>query len=139
MELKRVVITGMGALTPIGNNVADYWAGLLAGKSGAAPITLFDASKFKTQFACEVKNFDPGVYLDRKEARKLDRFSQLAIASCEEAVHDAGLKEAPGITISEDEDIVIARGVLNDVLNDDICIHHKCLNQFFCRIWKFDC
>jgi 3-oxoacyl-[acyl-carrier-protein] synthase II len=94
MELKRVVITGMGALTPIGNNVADYWAGLLAGKSGAAPITLFDASKFKTQFACEVKNFDPGVYLDRKEARKLDRFSQLAIASCEEAVHDAGLKEA---------------------------------------------
>jgi 3-oxoacyl-[acyl-carrier-protein] synthase II len=91
MELKRVVITGLGAMTPVGNNVAEYWQGLLAGKSGAAPITLFDASKFKTRFACEVKNFDPGVYFDRKEARKLDRFSQLAIASCEEAVNDAGL------------------------------------------------
>jgi 3-oxoacyl-[acyl-carrier-protein] synthase II len=93
MELKRVVITGLGAITPVGNNVAEYWQGLLAGKSGAAPITLFDASKFKTRFACEVKNFDPGVYFDRKEARKLDRFSQLAIASCEEAVNDAGLLE----------------------------------------------
>jgi 3-oxoacyl-[acyl-carrier-protein] synthase II len=91
MELKRVVITGLGAITPVGNTVAEYWQGLLAGKSGAAPITLFDASKFKTRFACEVKNFDPGVYFDRKEARKLDRFSQLAIASCEEAVNDAGL------------------------------------------------
>ena len=91
MELKRVVITGLGAITPLGNNVADYWQGLLDGKSGAAPITLFDASKFKTQFACEVKDFDPGKYLDRKEARKLDRFSQLAIASSEEAVQDAGL------------------------------------------------
>jgi len=91
MELKRVVITGLGAITPVGNNVAEYWQGLLAGKSGAAPITLFDASKFKTRFACEVKGFDPGVYFDRKEARKLDRFSQLAIASCEEAVNDAGL------------------------------------------------
>jgi 3-oxoacyl-[acyl-carrier-protein] synthase II len=94
MELKRVVITGMGAMTPIGNSVAEYWEGLLAGKSGATEITLFDASKFKTKFACEVKNFDPGVYLDRKEARKLDRFSQLAIASSEEAVTDAGLREA---------------------------------------------
>jgi len=91
MELKRVVITGLGAITPVGNNVAEYWQGLLSGKSGAAPITLFDASKFKTRFACEVKGFDPGVYFDRKEARKLDRFSQLAIASCEEAVNDAGL------------------------------------------------
>jgi 3-oxoacyl-[acyl-carrier-protein] synthase II len=93
MELKRVVITGLGAITPVGNNVAEYWQGLLSGKSGAAPITLFDASKFKTRFACEVKGFDPGVYFDRKEARKLDRFSQLAIASCEEAVNDAGLLE----------------------------------------------
>lgn len=91
MQLKRVVITGLGAQTPLGNNVADYWAGLLAGKSGAGSITLFDASKFKTRFACEVKNFDPGLYLDRKEARKLDRFSQLAVAACEEAVNDAGL------------------------------------------------
>lgn len=91
MQLKRVVITGLGAFTPLGNSVAEYWAGLIAGKSGAAPITLFDASKFKTRFACEVKNFDPGQFLDRKEARKLDRFSQLAIASCGEAVQDAGL------------------------------------------------
>lgn len=94
MELKRVVITGLGAITPLGNTVADYWQGLLDGKSGAAPITLFDASKFKTQFACEIKDFDPGKYLDRKEARKLDRFSQLAIASSEEAVQDAGLLNA---------------------------------------------
>lgn len=91
MQLKRVVITGLGALTPLGNNVPDFWSGLLAGKGGAAPITLFDASKFKTRFACEVKGFDPGIYLDRKEARKLDRFSQFAIAACEEAVNDAGL------------------------------------------------
>ena len=93
MELKRVVITGMGAITPIGNTVETYWEGLITGKPGATPITLFDASKFKTRFACEVKNFDPGVYLDRKEARKLDRFSQLAIASSEEAVKDAGILE----------------------------------------------
>jgi 3-oxoacyl-[acyl-carrier-protein] synthase II len=94
MELKRVVITGLGAITPLGNNVADYWQGLVDGVSGAAPITLFDASKFKTRFACEVKNFDPSKYLDRKEARKLDRFSQLAIASSEEAVQDSGLLNA---------------------------------------------
>jgi 3-oxoacyl-[acyl-carrier-protein] synthase II len=93
MELKRVVVTGMGAITPIGNSVETYWDGLISGKNGATPITLFDAAKFKTRFACEVKNFDPGVYLDRKEARKLDRFSQLAIASSEEAVKDAGLLE----------------------------------------------
>ena len=93
MELKRVVITGMGAQTPLGNNVADYWQGLLSGVSGAAPITLFDVSRFKTRFACEVKDFDPGKYFDRKEARKLDRFSQLAVAACEEAVIDAGLLE----------------------------------------------
>ncbi len=91
MELKRVVITGLGAVTPLGNSVAEYWQNLLAGVSGAGPITLFDASKFKTHFACEVKNFDPLVYLDRKESRKLDRFSQLAIASSDEAVKDSGL------------------------------------------------
>jgi len=94
MELKRVVITGLGALTPLGNNVADYWQGLLNGVSGSGPITLFDASKFKTRFACEVKNFDPLLYLDRKEARKLDRFSQLAIASSDEAVKDSGLLDS---------------------------------------------
>ena len=93
MELKRVVVTGMGAITPIGNSVETYWESLISGKTGATAITLFDATKFKTRFACEVKNFDPGVYLDRKEGRKLDRFSQLAIASSEEAVKDAGLLE----------------------------------------------
>ena len=91
MQLKRVVITGLGAQTPLGLNVGDYWDGLLAGKSGAAAITLFDVSKYKTRFACEVKGFDPHNYLDRKEARKLDRFSQFAIAACEEAVNDANL------------------------------------------------
>jgi 3-oxoacyl-[acyl-carrier-protein] synthase II len=91
MQLKRVVITGLGALTPLGNSVPDYWQGLINGKPGAGSITLFDASKFKTRFACEVKNFDPSVYFDRKEARKLDRFSQFAIASSEEAVKDSGL------------------------------------------------
>jgi 3-oxoacyl-[acyl-carrier-protein] synthase II len=83
----------MGSLNPLGNNISDYWNALLSGKSGAGSITLFDASKFKTRFACEVKDFDPGKYLDRKEARKLDRFSQLAIAACEEAVQDAKLLE----------------------------------------------
>lgn len=93
MQFRRVVITGLGTLNPLANTVPDYWKALLAGQCGAADITLFDASKFKTRFACEVKGFDPGNYLDRKEARKLDRFSQLAIAACEEAVTDAGLLE----------------------------------------------
>jgi 3-oxoacyl-[acyl-carrier-protein] synthase II len=91
MELKRVVVTGLGAVTPIGNNVSDFWNGLLEGKSGAAPITHFDASLFKTQFACEVKGFDVSQYLDRKEARKLDLFAQYAIAASEEAILDSGL------------------------------------------------
>jgi len=86
MELKRVVVTGIGALTPIGNNVEEYWNGLINGKSGAAPITHFDASKFKTQFACEVKNYDPLDYFDRKEVRKLDLFAQYALVSTEEAM-----------------------------------------------------
>lgn len=94
MELKRVVVTGLGALSPIGNNVDDFWKNLVAGKSGAAPITLFDASKFKTQFACEVKNFDPQDYIDRKDARKMDRFSQFAMASSAQAVEDSGIAEA---------------------------------------------
>jgi 3-oxoacyl-[acyl-carrier-protein] synthase II len=91
MELKRVVITGLGALTPIGNSVTDYWDSLVAGVSGAAPITHFDASKFKTQFACEVKGFDPLTVMDRKEARKVDPFVQYAMASTDEAVKDANL------------------------------------------------
>ena len=91
MELKRVVVTGLGALTPLGNTVTDYWNGLLNGVSGAGPITKFDASKFKTRFACEVKNFDPLTLLDRKEARKLDPFSQYALAVSDQGVKDAGL------------------------------------------------
>ncbi len=91
MQLKRVVVTGLGALTPIGNTLGEYWEGLKAGKSGAAPITYFDAEKFKTRFACEIKNFDPLNFFDRKEARKLDRFAQYALVSSDEAILDAGL------------------------------------------------
>lgn len=91
MQLKRVVVTGIGAITPIGNTAAEYWNGLVNGVSGADFITLFDASKFKTRFACEVKGFDPVAYLDRKEARKVDRFTQLAIVSSDEAIKDAGI------------------------------------------------
>ena len=93
MELKRVVITGMGALTPVGNSLAEYWGNLVAGKSGAAPITHFDAAKFKTQFACEVKNFDPLDHFDRKEARKLDPYAQYALVTATEAWADSGLNE----------------------------------------------
>jgi 3-oxoacyl-[acyl-carrier-protein] synthase II len=89
MELKRVVVTGLGALTPIGNTVPEYWEGLLNGVSGAGPITQFDTEKFKTKFACELKNFNPEDFMDRKEARKLDPFVQYAIASTEEAVKDS--------------------------------------------------
>lgn len=91
MELKRVVVTGLGALTPIGNNLSEYWEGLKNGKSGAAPIKQFDASLFKTHFACEVKDFEVTDHMDRKEARKLDQFSQYAIVSAREAVADSGL------------------------------------------------
>lgn len=94
MQLKRVVITGLGALTPIGNTVNEYWNGLINGKSGAAPITSFDASLFKTQFACEVKNFNVEDFIDKKEARKLDQFSQYAMVSVAEAMADSGLMEA---------------------------------------------
>ena len=91
MKPRRVVITGLGALTPIGNTLPEYWEGLLTGTSGAAPITLFDASGFKTQFACEVKGFDPMEFMDRKEARKCDRFTQFALVSTDEAIADSGL------------------------------------------------
>ena len=91
MELKRVVVTGMGAVTPLGNNPKDTWEAMLAGKSGAAPITLFDPAKFKTQFACEVKNLDVNAYIDRKEARKMDRYTQLAIIAAKQAVEDSGM------------------------------------------------
>ncbi len=93
MELKRVVVTGMGALTPLGNNVSDYWNGLINGVSGADMITLFDASKFRTKFACEIKNFQATDFLDRKEARKIDRFTQLALVVSDQAMTDAGLNK----------------------------------------------
>ena len=91
MELKRVVVTGLGALTPIGNSVNEYWDNLVNGVSGAAPITHFDAGKFKTQFACELKGYDPLDHFDRKEARKLDPFAQYAMVSVAEAISDSGL------------------------------------------------
>lgn len=94
MELKRVVVTGLGALTPIGNSLSEYWEGLISGKSGAAPITQFDASLFKTQFACEVKNWDENAHFDRKEARKLDKFSQYAMVSVDEAIADSALLDS---------------------------------------------
>jgi 3-oxoacyl-[acyl-carrier-protein] synthase II len=91
MELKRVVVTGLGAVTPVGNNAEETWNNLLAGVSGAAPITHFDASKFKTQFACEVKNLNVNDYIDRKEARKMDRCAQLAMISAQQAIEDSGM------------------------------------------------
>ena len=93
MELKRVVVTGLGALTPIGNTVTEYWNGLVSGKSGANNITYFDASNFKTQFACELKGFNAEDFMDRKLARKMDRFAQYAIVSSEEAIADSRLIE----------------------------------------------
>ena len=91
MSLRRVVVTGLGALTPIGNDIPSYWDGLISGKSGADLISYFDTSKFKTQFACELKGFDPLNYLERKEARKLDKFAQYAIVCSDEAIEDSGL------------------------------------------------
>ncbi len=93
MELKRVVVTGMGALTPVGNSVDDYWKGLINGVSGADFITLFDASKFKTRFACEIKNFVATDFLEKKEARKIDRFTQIALVASDQAVKDAGISK----------------------------------------------
>ncbi len=106
MELKRVVVTGLGAITPLGNNVEETWESLLDGKSGAAPITHFDASKFKTQFACEVKGFKAEDYIDRKEAKRYDRYTQLALATAKQAINDANFdldkinKERVGVVIS---------------------------------------
>src|SRR6187455_642774 len=91
MELKRVVVTGLGAITPIGNTIDEYWNGLINGVSGADMITLFDASKFKTKFACEIKGFEPTAFLEKKEARKIDRFTQIALVASDQAVQDAGI------------------------------------------------
>lgn len=106
MEFKRVVVTGIGAITPLGNDAQTTWQNLLAGKSGAAPITLFDASKFKTQFACEVKGFNPEEHFDRKEVRRYDRYTQLALVATKEALENSKLdldtvnKENVGVIIS---------------------------------------
>ena len=91
MQARRVVVSGIGALTPIGNNLQEYWEGLINGKSGAAPITLFNAENFKTNFACEVKEFNPTDFINRKAARKLDRFCQFAMVTAAEAVESSGL------------------------------------------------
>ena len=91
MALKRVVVTGLGALTPIGNNLKDFWSGLIAGKSGSAPVTYFDTEKFKTKFACELKGFDALEFLDRKQQRKMDRFTQYGMVSTDEAIIDSGI------------------------------------------------
>ena len=91
MSLKRVVVTGLGALTPVGNTAKETWNNLVAGASGADPITRFDASLFKTRFACEVKDFQPNDLLDRKEARRMDRFTQFGVVVANEAIADSGL------------------------------------------------
>lgn len=104
MELKRVVVTGLGAITPLGNSVETYWENLIKGVSGAGPITRFDATNFKTKFACEVKDFDPTEYLDRKEVRKMDLFAQYAMGAAEQAIQDSGLNLE---TLDPDESGVI--------------------------------
>ncbi len=91
MQIKRVVVTGLGALTPIGNNIEEYWNALVAGKSGSAPVTYFDTEKFKVKFACELKNYNPEDFFDRKQARKLDKFAQYALVASDEAIEDSGL------------------------------------------------
>jgi len=125
MELKRVVVTGLGAITPLGKTVSEYWEGLANGVSGADYIQQFDCAKFKTRFACEVKDFEPTNYLERKEARKLDRFTQFALIASDEAVKDAGISKdnvdpdrvgvifgsgIGGITTFQDDVMEFARG-----------------------------
>ena len=109
MELKRVVVTGLGAITPLGSNIMETWENVLNGVSGAAPISYFDTSKFKTKFACEVKNFDPSKYFDRKEARKLDLYAQYAIAAADEALVNCGVDLE---TVDKDEvGVIFAAGI----------------------------
>jgi 3-oxoacyl-[acyl-carrier-protein] synthase II len=107
--MRRVVVTGMGALTPIGNTLQDYWKGLVDGVSGAGLITHFDTTKFKTKFACEIKNYDPVNYFDRKESRKMDRYTQYALIAADEAVKDAGLD--PEATDKDRSGIIWASGI----------------------------
>ena len=111
MELKRVVITGMGAITPLGNDVATTWEAAKNGKSGAGPITHFDASKFKTQFACEVKNFNPGEYFDRRKERQLDLYAQYALVAARQAVDDSGI-ESEGNELDKNRvGVIVAAGI----------------------------
>jgi len=107
--MRRVVVTGMGALTPIGNNLQDYWKGLVDGVSGAAMITHFDTTKYKTKFACEIKNYDPANHFDRKESRKMDRYTQYAHVAADEAVRDAGLD--PEATDKDRSGVIWASGI----------------------------
>ena len=131
MELKRVVVTGLGAITPIGNTVPEFWENLVNGVSGAGPITHFDASLFKTQFACEVKGFDATKYIDRKEARKMDLYTQYAIAVAKEAVGDSGLDV-------ENEDLnrigVIFGAQIQSVLHPQDDFGHCCRTNFH-HVW----
>ena len=135
MEPRRVVVTGLGALTPIGNTLSTYWEGLLSGTSGAAPITYFDPTLFKTQFACELKGFDPLEHFDRKEARKYDRFAQYALVSVAEALEDAQL---PIDTIDKDRvGVIWGAGIggletfQNEVLNFASLNENPRFNPFF--------
>ena len=121
MELKRVVVTGIGALTPVGNNLADYWENLLKGVSGADNITLFDAAKFKTRFACELKGFDPLSFLEKKEARKIDRFTQIAVGASDQAVADAGI--GGGKVNGDRTGVVIASGIGGLITFQEEVIH----------------
>ena len=112
MELKRVVVTGLGAITPLGNDVATTWENAKAGVSGAGPITHFDASLFKTQFACEVKDFKPEEHFDRKKMRQLDLYAQYALVAARQAVKDAGLEDAPEGTINKNRvGVIVAAGI----------------------------
>ncbi|MCC6927409.1 MAG: beta-ketoacyl-ACP synthase II [Gemmatimonadaceae bacterium] len=106
---RRVVVTGLGAITPVGNDVATTWRALVAGTSGAGPITRFDATHFKVRFACEVKGFDPGLYMDRKEAKRNDVYAQYALAAAVQAMQDAGLSE--GGFVPEDTGVIIGSGI----------------------------
>jgi 3-oxoacyl-[acyl-carrier-protein] synthase II len=109
MQFKRIVVTGMGALTPLGNSITEYWNNLRNGVSGADFITQFDASKFKTRFACEIKGFDPTNFIDKKEARKLDRFTQTAVVASDQAVADAHISDE---TVNPDRvGVVFASGI----------------------------
>ena len=110
MELKRVVVTGLGAITPIGNDVETTWLNAVAGKSGAAPITHFDASKFKTQFACEVKGYNANDHFDRKKLRQLDLYAQYGIVAARQAVADSGIEEAANLN-RDRVGVIVAAGI----------------------------